>query len=164
MFIKFGITLPSLLNFPASPELILFRVTRESLILVETWDMENGNISLIISAVRELEILLNQFKRLGYFFQNGLSLPLEQAVVPASFFPMEVCVHPFHACSHFRTLHLLSPLSGFLCIQILSQAQISPSQRQVSWPPNLTYSPGLSHSITSFQHISFITSVASWNY
>ena len=122
MFIKFGITLPSLLNFPASPELILFRVTRESLILVETWDMENGNISLIISAVRELEILLNQFKWLGYFFQNGLSLPLEQAVVPASFFPMEVCVHPFHACSHFRTLHLLSPLSGFLCIQILSQA------------------------------------------
>ena len=94
--------------------------------------MENGNISLMISAVTELEILLNQFKWLGYFFQIGLSLPLEQAVVPASFFPMEVCVHPFHACSHFRTLHLLSPLSEFLCIQIFSQAQISPSQRQVS--------------------------------
>lgn len=164
MFIKFGITLTSFLNVPASPELILFRVTRESLIVVETWDMENGNISLMISAVTELEILLNQFKWLGYFFQIGLSLPLEQAVVPASFFPMEVCVHPFHACSHFRTLHLLSPLSGFLCIQIFSQAQISPSQRQVSWPPNLTYSPVLSHSITSFQHSSFITFVASWNY
>ena len=114
MFIKFGITLTSFLNVPASPELILFRVTRESLIVVETWDMENGNISLIISAVRELEILLNQLKWLGYFFQIGLSLPLEQAVVPASFFPMEVCVHPYHACSHFRTLHLLSALSGFL--------------------------------------------------
>lgn len=80
MFIKFGITLTSFLNVPASPELILFRVTRESLILAETWDMENGNISLMISAVTELEILLNQFKWLGYFFQIGLSLPLEQAV------------------------------------------------------------------------------------
>lgn len=80
MFIKFGITLTSFLNVPASPELILFRVTRESLIVVETWDMENGNISLMISAVTELEILLNQFKWLGYFFQIGLSLPLEQAV------------------------------------------------------------------------------------
>ena len=79
MFIKFGITLPSLLNFLSS-ELILFRVTRESLILAETWDMENGNISLDVSAVRQLEILPNQFKWLDYFFQIGLSLPLEQAV------------------------------------------------------------------------------------
>lgn len=80
MFIKFGITLTSLLNFLTSPELILFRVTRESLILAEMWDMENGNISSDISAVRQLEILPNQFKWLDYFFQIGLSLPLEQAV------------------------------------------------------------------------------------
>lgn len=80
MFIKFGITLTSFLNVPASPELILFRVTRESLILAEMWDMENGNISSDVSAVRQLEILPNQFKWLDYFFQIGLSLPLEQAV------------------------------------------------------------------------------------
>ena len=38
--------------------------------------MENGNISSDISAVRQLEILLNQFKWLDYFFQTGLPLPL----------------------------------------------------------------------------------------
>lgn len=84
MFIKFGITLTLLPNFPASPELILFRVTRESLFLVEKWVMENGYIILYISTVRQLEILLNQFKwqdglsgfHSYYFFQTGLSLHL----------------------------------------------------------------------------------------
>lgn len=66
MFVKFGITFTMLLNFPASPDLILLRVTRESLILVEKWVMENGNIILDISAVRQLEILLNQFKWLDF--------------------------------------------------------------------------------------------------
>lgn len=66
MFVKFGITFTMLLSFAASPDLILLRVTRESLLLVEKWVMENGNIILDISAVRQLEILLNQFKWLDF--------------------------------------------------------------------------------------------------
>ena len=132
MFIKFGITLPSLLNFLTSPELIFFRVTRESLILAETWDMENGNISSDVSAVRKLEILPNQFKWLDYFFQIGLSLPLEQAVYQ---------LHSFQWKS-VSTHSMLVPILGLctcspLCLDFSVSRSchrliISSSQRQVS--------------------------------
>lgn len=136
MFVKFGITFTMLLNFPASPDLILLRVTRESLILVEKWVMENGNIILDISAVRQLEILLNQFKWLDF-----------TAIISSKLVFLSPCNKMFYQLHSFQwksvSTHTtlvpilglctcLSPLSGFLCIQIFSQAQISPSQRQVS--------------------------------